>query len=59
MDREAKAVKERKCKECGQAYFMAARELRDHAAVCKRVTAAGLIMPTVVAPKVELVKLYD
>lgn len=59
MGKEAKAVKERTCSECEQVYFLNALKLREHAKLCKSARAAGLILPSIVQPKIELVKLYD
>lgn len=55
MASEKLKTKERTCLECGNIFFMTAKELKVHAQLCRRAQMAGLILPgAVVRPKVDL-----
>ena len=56
MASEKRKTKERTCRECGNTFFMTAKEVKTHAKLCKSAQAAGLVLPgAVVRPKVELI----
>ena len=55
MGKQAKTVKERTCQECQQVFFMNAKEIKQHAEMCKRATAAGIVLPGIKRPEIQLV----
>jgi hypothetical protein len=47
MGREARVIKLRVCKSCEQTLRLSAKDLKNHANVCKRLKALGLELPKV------------
>ncbi len=51
MGREAKTAKERQCRHCNEKFFVDAKGIKTHAAVCERLKRLNLIVPQIVVPQ--------
>ena len=45
MGREAKVIKDRRCKQCGTRLLATAQQLREHLTICRRAATLGLVLP--------------
>lgn len=45
MGRESDIQRDRDCNVCQRTWYMSARELQEHSAICARAQQAGLILP--------------
>ena len=45
MGTQAALPKQRECSNCGQVLYTSAKELVEHARLCTRAEAAGLVLP--------------
>lgn len=54
MGRESLVERNRVCKECQREWYMTAKELGEHAKMCKRMQAVGLELPNHEQPQLIL-----
>ena len=55
MGREALIIKQRECRICERILYTDSWGLRQHAELCKRAKASGLILPGVDRPDIAIV----
>lgn len=56
MGREARVLRDRRCRDCGKPILSTGRQIQNHAWVCKRVRDLGLVMPDSGQRLVEIVE---
>lgn len=59
MGREKQARKERTVQATGEVIFGTAREVKERAAMVERAQAAGLVLPGIARPEIQIIKLTD
>lgn len=55
MGREARTSKDRTCLVCEREFVMTAAEIKEHARLCKRAAAIGLVLPGLVRPSTKII----
>ena len=55
VGREALVIKQRECRTCERLLYANSWGLRQHAELCKRAKASGLILPGVERPDIRII----
>lgn len=50
---QSKLVKDRTCRACNQVLQMTASQLKEHATMCARLNAIGMVTPSIVKPSLK------
>jgi hypothetical protein len=59
VGREANVRKERTIRATGEVVYATAREVKERAALVERALKAGLVLPGIKRPDIQIVKLTD